>query len=330
MGWEIEKVYNFKWKKTWEPGVAHFGFHGHDGTPYVINTEFNWVGCVDMHEDALVWSAGPKPVQGSKHHFDLDIKVPNSGSCAKDNSVLISSEANNKIFKIIPHENRAYEFFDANKYGLKYIGSCEYDLDGNVWVIELTGCRVWKLNPQGEPILTIGSGNKGFQQGTVSFEKAEFNWMSCIKCGADGNLYLVDSGNYAIRMINPYEKWVKTIVGNGTPGYDGDGGDAALATLGESDMPVPFYEGPWYLSLDNDCNIYIADTGNSVVRMVDKKTNIISTIAGNTNSNRYKRVAPDEKDPMKMNMPYIVSVEYFNDRLYVCDWRGDLVILRKG
>lgn len=329
LNWSIEKIYNMKWKRPWKDGYAHFGFHGKEGQQYVINTEFNWVGCIN-EKDELVWSAGPKKVKESNYHMFLDINVPNSGYSAKDGSVLIASEANSKIFKIEPDKGNAYELVDVGKLGIGYIGSCECDLDGNIWVIELVGYRIWKLSSKGEPLLCIGKGRKGFQRGTVGFEDAEFNFMSCIKCGPDGNLYLVDSGNYSIRRINTYECTVTTVVGTGKPGYTGDGGDAVDAELGKGDYHIRFYEGPWYLTVDNKANIYIADTGNNVVRFVDKKTNTISTILGNHNVDRTKRISPDESNLFDLNLPYLVGIEYFDDRLYVTDWRGDLVILKNN
>lgn len=326
--WGIEKIYNLRWKRPWKDGYAHFGLHDKSGRQYIINTEFNWVGCIGEN-DILEWSAGPQPVPESKHHITLDINVPNAGCVAKDGSVLFASEANNIIYRIDQDKGIGYEFVNAGKLGMNYIGSCEYDLDGNIWVLELTGCRIWKLDSEGNHILTLGTGSRGFQKGTVGFEEAEFSLMSCLKCGPDGNLYVVDSGNFSVRKINPYERSVTTIVGTGNEGYSGDGGDASNATLGRGDYHISFYEGPWYLSVDDECNIYIADTGNNVLRMVDRKTNIIRTIAGNHKVDRTKRINLDEKNPLNMNMPYLVSVEYFQERLFVSDWRGDLVILNK-
>ena len=328
MNWEIEKIYNFRWKSPWKDGNAHFGFHDKKGNQYIINTEFNWIACIG-EDDVLAWSAGPESVPNSKRHIFLDINVPNSGCVAKDGSVLFASEANSIIFKIEPEKGIGYEFINAKKMGMGYIGSCEYDLDGNIWVIELTGSRIWKLDPQGNLLLTIGTGSKGFQKGTVSFDEAEFGYMACLKCGADGNLYVMDSGNYAVRMLNPYEQTVTTLVGTGEPGYSGDGGDASQAMLGKGSYIIHFYEGPWYLSLDEACNIYIADTGNNVLRRVDRQSNIITTIAGKHAVDRTKRLHPEEKDIWNLNMPYMISVEYFRGRLFVSDWRGDLVIMRQ-
>jgi hypothetical protein len=63
---------------------------------------------------------------------------------------------------------------------------------------------------------------------------------------------------------------INTICGNGASVYAGDGGPAKNASL-----------IPGGVSTDKDGNIYIADANYHVVRKVDARTGIISTIAGN-------------------------------------------------
>lgn len=59
-------------------------------------------------------------------------------------------------------------------------------------------------------------------------------------------------------------------MGNGEPGYAGDGGPAGAASLNE----------PKGLCVDRQGNLYIADSENHVVRRVDRETGIITTVAG--------------------------------------------------
>ncbi len=63
---------------------------------------------------------------------------------------------------------------------------------------------------------------------------------------------------------------IRTIVGTGDPGFAGDGGPAAAALLNE----------PKQLALDAGGNLYVADSENHLVRKVDARTGIITTIAG--------------------------------------------------
>jgi sugar lactone lactonase YvrE len=85
---------------------------------------------------------------------------------------------------------------------------------------------------------------------------------------ATGNLFFTDSGNYRIRKVTP-QGIITTVAGNGIRAYDGDGGAATLASLGE----------PTGVSVDRDGNIFIADYYNQVVRKVTPD-GVIKTIAG--------------------------------------------------
>ena len=89
---------------------------------------------------------------------------------------------------------------------------------------------------------------------------------------AAGNLYISDSGNNSIRKVST-SGIITTVVGGGGPlaaGYAGDGGPATQAEL----------NNPKGLALDSYSNLYIADTDNCVIRMVEPN-GIITTIAGN-------------------------------------------------
>ncbi len=120
---------------------------------------------------------------------------------------------------------------------------------------------------------------------------------------------------------------VSTIVGTGQPGYSGDGGPAAEATLGSD--PTARFDGPYSLSIDEQGNIFIGDTYNHVVRMADQATARISTIAGNHEIEPDKRNNPLETDPLKLNLPIICSMDYYGGCLFIPDWSDDLIVLEK-
>ena len=85
-----------------------------------------------------------------------------------------------------------------------------------------------------------------------------------------GNLLFSESRNYCVRRIDAQTGVITTLVGDGQPGYSGDGGPADRARL---------YE-PYSLTVDDNGDIYIVDRLNAVVRKVDGATGIISTVAG--------------------------------------------------
>ena len=88
--------------------------------------------------------------------------------------------------------------------------------------------------------------------------------------GPDGALYFCDLDNQRIRRFDPRTKQVTIVAGNGERGYRGDGGPATEAALNM----------PHEIQFDAAGNLYIAERDNHVIRKVDARTGIISTVAG--------------------------------------------------
>jgi sugar lactone lactonase YvrE len=91
---------------------------------------------------------------------------------------------------------------------------------------------------------------------------------------SSGNLYISDTGNNQVRRVDAKTGTITTIVGTGIAGYSGDNGPASSAQI----------SNPAGLAMDSAGNLYIADSGNSLVRMVAAGTGIITTYAGNAHA----------------------------------------------
>ncbi len=87
---------------------------------------------------------------------------------------------------------------------------------------------------------------------------------------ASGDLYFADTFNSAIREINASSGDINTVAGGSGFGYTGDGGAATAALLSD----------PGGVAVDSSGNLFIADTGNGVIREVSAATGDISTSAG--------------------------------------------------
>jgi len=327
MIWKIKHIFNFGNDNYWQNGYTQFGFHDFKGNNYVLQNEKHWLGLLTK-ENNFLWTAGSFDPKLSDKHIQFDLKNPVYISLSPiDESLIVSSSGNKSIYKIFPEDEKVELLINTNKFGLTDIGNCVCDKEGNIWINEITGCCLWQFDEDGNKKTVLGDGKPGFQRESTPFISAKFNWIFDIRLGPDDNLYVLDSKNFAVRMLNFNQKTVDTIIGTGNPGYSGDEGPAIKATLGSN--PKEKFDGPWSLSLDKEGNIYIGDTQNHVVRMVERKNGIISTIAGNFNSIPSQRNYPKETNALKLNFPKICSLDYYDSELYIPEWDGDLVVLEK-
>jgi sugar lactone lactonase YvrE len=114
-------------------------------------------------------------------------------------------------------------------------------------------------------------GSGGFAGDSGPATSAELNMPFGVAFDAAGNFYIADSTNNRIRKVTLGTGVITTVAGNGTAyTYAGDGGPATSAALNSPDG----------VALDSAGNIYIADSGNSVIRKVTVATGIITTVAG--------------------------------------------------
>ncbi len=132
--------------------------------------------------------------------------------------------------------------------------------------------RVYRVAADGVLSLIAGTGTSGFSGDGGPAVSARLSYPGNLVVDGGGNLYIADWGNDRIRKVNT-EGIISTIAGNGTEGFDGDGGPATSASL----------NGPRGVAVDPAGNVYIADRGNSRIRKVDT-VGLISTIAGNGTS----------------------------------------------
>jgi DNA-binding beta-propeller fold protein YncE len=326
MNWQIKHIFNYPKDKHWEKGYAHFGFHGKKGDQYLLQWDEHWLGRLTP-DDHFLWTAGAVNKGLSQVHIKMDVSHPHYISESPDGSLTLTSNGNNKIFKIFPERRTAEVFIDTGRLGFVDAGNCVYDTDDNLWIHEIRGCKVWQFDVRGKPLRILGSGQAGFQKETVPFEEAGFNWIYDMRLGPDGNMYVLDSKNFAVRMIDIARQEVSMLVGTGEPGDSGDGGDASRATLGSK--PGEYFDGPLSMALDEEGNIYIGDTQNHVLRVVDRQTNIISTIAGKRDAQPHRRNDSGKTNPLELNLPKICSLDYYRNCIFLPEVDDDLIILEK-
>lgn len=117
----------------------------------------------------------------------------------------------------------------------------------------------------------VGTGKPGYEGDGGKAATALINDPFHCELDGKGNLYVAEVKNHCIRKVDLKTGIITTVAGCGKKGYDGDGGPATKATFNE----------PYAVVIDVDGNLYLADRLNAVIRKVDGKTGIVSTVAGN-------------------------------------------------
>ena len=328
--WIVEKVVHFGPGDLVKNGLPHFGFHDRTGKHYAIFHQKHFLGLIGK-DGRLEWTVAAHQVFQGTPNIVAKLNYPMYIDNLVDKTLLVSNFGDARIYHIDVRKMKAELFVEGSKIGMKDAGNCVVDDEGSFWVNEVEGCRIWKFDSKGNPVLTLGDGTPGFQQGAVSFGEAKFSWIYDIRRGPDGNIYVLDSRNFAVRLIDLKNRKVKTITGTGKPGYEGDGGNALTATFGSD--PTARFDGPISLSLDEEGNIFVGDRQNHVVRMIQRKSHTITTIAGNHHSVKGKDNNLEEQDPLRLNLPEISSMDYYDGHLFVptdlSPETGDLAVLRK-
>jgi sugar lactone lactonase YvrE len=153
---------------------------------------------------------------------------------------------------------------------LKHPGGIALDGSGNLYIADTENNRIRKINAISGIISTIaGNGSAGFSGDGGLATQAQMK-PSSIDVDAAGNIYFCDEQNSRLRKITAATGIITTIAGTGTNGYNGDNIPAVTAQL----------SGPGGVCVDAAGNIYIADSGNKRVRMIDKITAIKENLAG--------------------------------------------------
>ena len=147
-----------------------------------------------------------------------------------------------------------------------------FDKGGNMYISDYNESVIRKVNTNG--IITTIAGNYSYGFGYSGdggpATAAELNYPNSVVVDAAGNIYIDDSNNNVVRKVST-SGTISTIAGIHIQGYTGDGGPATAAEL----------KAPYFLALDTNQNLYIADAENNVIRKVDKSSGIITTVAGN-------------------------------------------------
>lgn len=184
-----------------------------------------------------------------------------------------------------------------------------FDRAGNLFIVEMTGHRVLKVDSQGRLTTVAGTGQAGSGGDGGPARQAQFNGMHSLAVAANGDVYLADTWNSRVRKIDHQTGIVTTVAGTGQRGFSGDGGPATQAQFGNIYCVV--------LDSANE-RLYLADLDNRRIRVVHLQTGLVDTVAGNGQRGKPEDGAEARKAPL------------VDPRAVAVDAEGNLYILERS
>ncbi len=178
------------------------------------------------------------------------------------------------------------------------------DSAGNIYIATVDDNRVRKIDRGGTITTLAGTGVAGYSGDAGPATAAQLNAPYGLALDKAGNLYIADSQNNRVRMVNP-SGTITTFAGLGEWGWLGDGGPAVNAQ----------FESPVAVAIDGSGNVFIADEWNDEIRVVTPD-GIINTYA----SAGGESIAVDGAGNL-----YVA--DSFGDRILKVDTKGAITVV---
>ncbi len=160
----------------------------------------------------------------------------------------------------------------ATSASLRNPSGVAVDNAGNLYIADREGNRIRRVDAATQVITTVaGNGMPAFAGDNGPPASASLQLPAAVALDSLGNLFIADTGNHRIRKVDAGGSVITTVAGDGIAQFAGDNGPATIASLSE---PLGLAFG------GSDNLLYIADTGNDRVRVVNLSGNTISTYAG--------------------------------------------------
>jgi len=170
----------------------------------------------------------------------------------------------------------------ALQSSIGYAASVVRDAANNTYIADSYSSQIFEVSAAGTLNVVAGNGTLGYSGDGGPAISAALNGPESVALDSTGNIFIADTNNSVIRVVNTQATaitvagvviqpgTIQTVAGSGTAGYSGDGNPATGADLAD----------PFGVFVDSHGNIFIADTSNSAIREVVASTGNIQTVAG--------------------------------------------------
>ena len=203
----------------------------------------------------------------------------------------------------------------ATSATLNYPRGLAFDPQNNLYICDTGNKRIRRIDVTTGIISTIaGNGVEGFSGTSTSAFLAALSSPTGITTDLNGNLYIADTNNNCIRFVNVQTGNIATVAGQPPRGgYLGNNTFATSALL----------SSPSQLAFDKASGfIYIADDGNSRIRLLNSATGIIYDYAGNGSPFSYGDNVP-ASNAIFGSIAAVATDK--QDNIYVSDGEGNII-----
>ncbi|HLU66038.1 MAG TPA: hypothetical protein VKZ63_07170 [Kofleriaceae bacterium] len=252
-----------------------------------VETMVGWTDPI-FPGDGVPGDPGAEKRPGGAPGVEVRLNHPTDFAEDADGTVLLMAWHNHKLRRIDPETGTvtidcgggggfAGDGGPAEQALFKQPNKLARAADGTLYITDQQNQRVRRIAPDGVISTVAGNGTAGFAgdggPATEAMIACEIGSNPAPTCGVavDGErLYISDTLNHRIRVVDLETGIIDTLAGDGEPGYAGDGGAAAAAR----------FSYPQDLEIGPDGDLYIADTNNSVIRAIDLDSGTVRTVAG--------------------------------------------------
>ena len=196
--------------------------------------------------------------------------LPTHVAFDKEGNLLITDSALNRIRKVSARTGIITTVVGNRAPRLVNPQGIAFDRKGNLYIVD-TGHNVVRVvtSDDGAIETLAGNGEKGFSGDEGPAGEASLSSPIGISVAPNGDVFIADTENHRIRMIDGQTGIITTLAGTGQSGFSGNGGPATAASL-SSPQAVLYLDG----------DVLVADTNNHAVRRIDRQTGIIAPLAG--------------------------------------------------
>ncbi len=273
---------------------------------YIADAENHRIRRLDLASGVITTIAGG----GSGAQVPSSAGPSKRGSSLEDEDPLADPAAKEDRYVQLPDQSGTVRFLTT----LNFPSAMAVDSRGTLYIADTFNHRIRRVDPETGVISTLaGNGTRRFSGDNGPAVKAALNEPVALALDERGDrLYIADLANYRVRAVELATRRILTYAGSGGSDYDGDGQPAIEAGLA----------GPSGLALDPDGHLYIADTFSGRIRIVDARSGIISTVAGDGTQYHYQNV-PNEFSTA-LSRPAGIALAA-NGTLYITDSDNHLI-----